>query len=93
MIARTSRLALATAVTLALLTGYSPTHFQRVFKRAIGLSPAAYARALREERARDALSAGENVTDAIYEAGYSAPSRFYDATKGKLGMSASDWSN
>ena len=79
--------------TLALLTGYSPTHFQRVFKRAIGLSPAAYARALREERARDALSAGENVTDAIYEAGYSAPSRFYDATKGKLGMSASDWSN
>ena len=79
--------------TLALLTGYFPTHFQRVFKRAIGLSPAAYARALREERARDALSAGENVTDAIYEAGYSAPSRFYDATKGKLGMSASDWSN
>lgn len=79
--------------TLSQLTGYSPTHFQRVFKRAIGLSPAAYARALREERARDALSAGENVTDAIYEAGYSAPSRFYDATKGKLGMSASDWSN
>ena len=31
---------------LALLTGYSPAHFQRVFKRAIGLSPAAYARVL-----------------------------------------------
>lgn len=79
--------------TLAQLTGYSPTHFQRVFKRAIGLSPAAYARALREERARDALSAGENVTDAIYEAGYSSASRFYDGMKGKLGMAASDWSN
>ena len=31
-----------------------PGHFQRVFTRATGLSPAAYARALREERAREA---------------------------------------
>ncbi len=78
---------------LAQLTGYSPSHFQRVFKRATGLSPAAYARALREERARDALSAGESVTGAIYEAGYGAPSRFYDNTKGRLGMAPSAWSN
>ncbi len=33
-----------------------PRHFQRVFTRATGLSPAAYARALRDERAREALS-------------------------------------
>ena len=32
---------------LAARTGYSPTHFQRVFTRHTGLSPAAYARALR----------------------------------------------
>lgn len=76
---------------LAQLTGYSPTHFQRVFKRAIGLSPAAYARALREERARDALSGGDSVTGAIYEAGYGSASRFYEDTKGRLGMTASDW--
>jgi AraC family transcriptional regulator of adaptative response/methylated-DNA-[protein]-cysteine methyltransferase len=76
---------------LAQLTGYSPTHFQRVFKRAIGLSPAAYARALREERARDALSGGESVTGAIYEAGYGSASRFYENTKGRLGMAASAW--
>ncbi|WP_341711919.1 bifunctional DNA-binding transcriptional regulator/O6-methylguanine-DNA methyltransferase Ada [Erythrobacter sp.] len=76
---------------LAEIAGYSPTHFQRVFKRATGLSPAAYARALREERARDALSAGDSVTDAIYEAGYSSASRFYDNTKGRLGMTPSDW--
>jgi len=78
---------------LAERTGYSPTHFQRVFKRATGLSPAAYARAIREERARDSLSAAERVTDAIYDAGYEAPSRFYEDTKGKLGMTASDWRN
>ena len=78
---------------LAELTGYSPSHFQRVFKRATGLSPAAYARALRSERARDALSAGANVTEAIYEAGYSGPSRFYDDAKGRLGMTPSAWAD
>jgi AraC family transcriptional regulator of adaptative response/methylated-DNA-[protein]-cysteine methyltransferase len=78
---------------LAALTGYSPTHFQRVFTRAVGLSPAAYQRALREERAKDALAGAERVSDAIYDAGFEAPSRFYDAMEGKLGMSASDWKN
>ncbi|MEM8725543.1 MAG: methylated-DNA--[protein]-cysteine S-methyltransferase [Pseudomonadota bacterium] len=76
---------------LADLTGYSPTHFQRLFKRTVGLSPSAFARALREERVREALEDGASVTDALYKAGYSAPSRFYADTKGKLGMTASDW--
>lgn len=76
---------------LAATVGYSATHFQRVFKRATGLSPAAYSRALREERARDALSEGGRVTDAVYDAGFEAPSRFYDSMQGRLGMSASAW--
>lgn len=70
--------------------GYSPTHFQRVFKRATGLSPAAYQRALREERADDALAGAGTVTEALYIAGYSGPSRFYHARKDK-GMAASAW--
>jgi AraC family transcriptional regulator of adaptative response/methylated-DNA-[protein]-cysteine methyltransferase len=76
---------------LAGAVGYSPAHFQRVFTRATGLSPAAYARALREERAREALSAGGSVTEAIYQAGFEAPSRFYDSMEGKLGMAPSAW--
>lgn len=76
---------------LAALTGYSPAHFQRLFKRAVGLSPAAFARALRLERAADALSAGERVTDAVYDAGFSGPSRFYAASEGRLGMAPSAW--
>jgi AraC family transcriptional regulator of adaptative response/methylated-DNA-[protein]-cysteine methyltransferase len=75
---------------LADRVGYSSTHFQKVFKRAVGLSPAAYQRAVRLERASDALTAGEKVTDAIYDAGYSAPSRFYEAS-GRLGMTPSAW--
>ena len=76
---------------LAAAVGYSPTHFQRVFTRATGLSPAAYARALREERAREALAEGESVTDAIYDAGFESASRFYDSMQGRLGMAPSAW--
>lgn len=78
---------------LAAETGYSPTHFQRVFTRHTGLSPAAYARALMQERATEALTGEGSVTEAIYAAGYSAPSRFYDSNKGRLGMAASAWAN
>ena len=73
------------------LTGYSPAHFQRVFKAQTGLSPFAYAKALREERARDALSSAPSVSAALYEAGFEAPSRFYDAMQDRLGMSPSAW--
>ena len=77
---------------LAADAGYSVSHFQRLFTRMTGLSPAAYSRALRFERAAEALSAGESVTGAIYEAGYSAPSRFYEASE-RLGMAPSAWAN
>ena len=83
----------ASLAELARITGYSPAHFQRLFKRATGLSPAAYRRALREERARDALGGAETVSHAIYDAGYEAPSRFYAAMEGKMGMSPSAWKN
>ena len=76
---------------LGIITGYSPAHLQRLFKREIGLSPAAYHRALRRERAKDALSAGGSVTNAVYDAGYSGPSRFYDENKERFGMSPSAW--
>lgn len=75
---------------LAAGAGYSPQHFQRLFLRATGLSPAAYARALRRERAAEALSAGGSVTTALYDAGYAAPSRFY-ADADRLGMAPSAW--
>jgi AraC family transcriptional regulator of adaptative response/methylated-DNA-[protein]-cysteine methyltransferase len=76
---------------LAGAAGYSPAHFQRLFKRAVGLSPAGFARALRIERAAEALSAGERVTDAAYDAGFGAPSRFYAAAGDRLGMTPSAW--
>ena len=76
---------------LAVAVGYAPHHFQRLFKREIGLSPAQYARALRTKRAEGALKANSRVTDAIYDAGYAAPSRFYADAKERLGMTPSAW--
>ena len=76
---------------LAAEVGYAPHHFQRIFTRDVGVSPAAYARALRANRAKDALGENGSVTDAIYEAGYSGPSRFYADAKERLGMTPSAW--
>lgn len=80
-----------TLAQLADLTGYAPTHFQRLFKRTVGMSPAAFAKAVREERAKAGLSRGLEVGKAALEAGYGRSEAFYAATKGRLGMTASDW--
>ncbi|MEQ1547703.1 MAG: bifunctional DNA-binding transcriptional regulator/O6-methylguanine-DNA methyltransferase Ada [Chakrabartia sp.] len=78
---------------LAEAVDYAPHHFHRLFKRDTGVTPAAYARGLRAKRAEAALNSGGSITDAIYEAGYSGPSRFYAETKGRLGMTPSAWKN
>lgn len=71
--------------------GYAPHHFQRLFTRSVGVSPAAYARARRAERTKVNLSKDITVTDAIYDSGYAAPSRFYDDARERLGMTPSVW--
>ncbi|RYD95447.1 MAG: methylphosphotriester-DNA--protein-cysteine methyltransferase family protein, partial [Sphingomonadales bacterium] len=76
---------------VAAAVGYAPHHFHRMFKRAIGVTPAAYARGLKARRAAAALGEEERITDAIYEAGYSAPSRFYETANARLGMTPSAW--
>jgi AraC family transcriptional regulator, regulatory protein of adaptative response / methylated-DNA-[protein]-cysteine methyltransferase len=76
---------------LAAAVGYAPHHFQRLFKRDLGVSPAEYARALRNRRAAEALKANGRVTDAIYDAGYAGPSGFYSDAKERLGMTPSAW--
>lgn len=76
---------------LAEQVGYAPHHFHRLFKRATGVTPAAYFRGLRATRVAQALKDEASVTHAIYEAGYSAPSRFYEGGAKRLGMTPSAW--
>jgi AraC family transcriptional regulator of adaptative response/methylated-DNA-[protein]-cysteine methyltransferase len=76
---------------LAESVGYAPHHFQRIFKRDLGVSPAEYARGLRNRRTEQALKVNERITDAVYDAGYQSPSGFYDDAKERLGMTPSAW--
>lgn len=76
---------------IAAHVGYAPHHFHRLFKRATGVTPAAYARKLRADRLTAALEGAGSVTEAIYDAGYNAPSRAYADADARLGMTPSAW--
>lgn len=67
----------------------SKFHFQRVYKAATGLTPKQYRSAVSQDRMRKALHANSTVTQAIYESGHEAASRFYDAAVKSLGMTPS----
>jgi AraC family transcriptional regulator of adaptative response/methylated-DNA-[protein]-cysteine methyltransferase len=72
---------------LAARLGLSSSHLHRVFQQATGLTPRAYAAALREQRVRRSLGGStDSVTDAIYGAGYQSSSRFYEKSAQVLGM-------
>jgi AraC family transcriptional regulator of adaptative response/methylated-DNA-[protein]-cysteine methyltransferase len=75
-----------TAARLAASAGLSVSPFQRLFKAQTGLTPGAYAAAVRRRRTEDALRREPRITDAMYAAGFSSSGRFYAATNGMLGM-------
>jgi AraC family transcriptional regulator of adaptative response/methylated-DNA-[protein]-cysteine methyltransferase len=79
----------AGAVTLAELgshCGISPWHLQRLFKRAMGVTPRQYADAHRLKRFRAGLQQGDGVAAATYDAGYGSSSRVYERAASALGM-------
>jgi AraC family transcriptional regulator, regulatory protein of adaptative response / methylated-DNA-[protein]-cysteine methyltransferase len=69
---------------LGRVAGMSPFTVQRLFKREMGVSPLQYQRGLRARSLRSALKQGDNVTDAIYSAGFGSSSRAYEGAQ--LGM-------
>ncbi len=74
---------------LAVHAGLSPFHTHRLFKSVTGVTPRAYAEAVRARRLRHALESGASVTGAIYSAGFGSSSRFYEKADRLLGMTAS----
>ncbi len=76
-----------TLEALAKRAGLSPYYFHRVFKAVTGLTPRAYAEAVRARRIRRTLKRSKSVTDAIYEAGFNSAGRFYHTADRFLGMS------
>ena len=76
---------------LAQAAGLSPHHFQRLFKAHTGVTPRAYAEGQRARRLRARLTQAASVTEAIYDAGFNAPSRFYENARELIGMTPSRW--
>jgi AraC family transcriptional regulator of adaptative response/methylated-DNA-[protein]-cysteine methyltransferase len=74
---------------LAALAELSPAYTQRLFKATTGVTPRAYAAAHRAAKVREALVAGDPVTEALYAAGYSSSGRFYAESTARLGMTPS----
>lgn len=71
---------------LAAQAHMSPHHLHRVFKAIMGVTPKAYADAHRARKVREALGSGQRVAEALHEAGFQAPSRFYEGARQRLGM-------
>lgn len=78
-----------TLATLAKRAQLSPSRFQKSFKAALGVSPKAYQDAARMARLKGALKDGDDITGAIFSAGYGSTSRVYGQTARNLGMTPS----
>ena len=76
---------------LAAAVGRGKHHLHRSFVAAMGVTPGAYAAKLRADRAQAALVDGAAVTEAIFDAGYGASSRFYEKSEAFLGMTPRRW--
>lgn len=72
-------------------SGLSPFHLHRVFKEVTGLTPRAYAAAARAKKMRASLDRSASVTEAVYDAGYTSSSRFYETSNAILGMTPKRW--
>src|SRR5262249_19130553 len=56
-----------------------------------GISPRQYAELKRFLRFRGRLQKGDDVTTAMYEAGFNSPSRLYERSTSALGMTPSEY--
>ena len=71
---------------LARAVGISASHLQRKFSERYGLSPAEYLAQRKLGTLKSALRNGDDVSAALYDAGYGSPSRVYEAGAARLGM-------
>jgi len=68
-------------------------HFQHLFKTITGVTPKAYATAIRRRRLSTELLKNGSVTDAFYRAGHNSSGSFYATSNEELGMTPTHFRN
>jgi AraC family transcriptional regulator of adaptative response/methylated-DNA-[protein]-cysteine methyltransferase len=76
---------------LATKTGLSVFHFQRLFKKHIGLTPKQLMLAKRDQKTKASLKKETSITASFYAAGFNSSGRFYEHSKTHLGMTPSQY--
>ncbi|WP_152605597.1 methylated-DNA--[protein]-cysteine S-methyltransferase [Cellulomonas carbonis] len=79
------------AAELERLTGRSARQLTRDFAAVVGTSPRAFGLAVRSGEARRLLREHEQVTDAVFAAGFGSTRAFYETTGPTLGMEPRQW--
>jgi AraC family transcriptional regulator of adaptative response/methylated-DNA-[protein]-cysteine methyltransferase len=75
-----------TLAALSSTAGISPHQLERAFRRVMGITPRQYADAQRMRHLKSSLRKGDDVTTALYDAGYGSSSRLYERAPSHLGM-------
>jgi AraC family transcriptional regulator of adaptative response/methylated-DNA-[protein]-cysteine methyltransferase len=73
-------------ITLSRVTGLTPNHLQRTFKKFAGVSPKAFGAVMRLNQFKKLLREGQSITSAIYGAGYESTRAVYETASKALGM-------
>ena len=84
--------ALPSLAEIVKVSGVGTRTLRRTFKKETGLTPLQYARGQRLNRFKLMLRDRANVTDSLYEAGYSSSSRAYESAMEQLGMTPASYS-
>jgi AraC family transcriptional regulator of adaptative response/methylated-DNA-[protein]-cysteine methyltransferase len=80
-----------TLSALGEVVGMSPYQLDRAFRQAMGITPRQYADAVRMRRLKSRLKKGDDVTTALYEAGFGSSSRLYERAPSQLGMTPGEY--
>src|SRR3984957_2150742 len=75
-----------TLPALGAVAGMGSHQLERAFRSVMGISPREYADARRMQWLKSNLKKGDDVTTALYDAGFGSSSRLYERAPGHLGM-------
>jgi AraC family transcriptional regulator, regulatory protein of adaptative response / methylated-DNA-[protein]-cysteine methyltransferase len=75
-----------TLSSLSKAVGIAPNQLERAFRRVMGITPRQYADAQRMRRLKSNLQKGDDVTTALYDAGFGSSRGLYERAPSQLGM-------